>query len=312
MPNLSAKTNESFKTILKHEIKRAKRNKAAYAFIAPYFILFSCFTVLPVLMSIFYSFTDYNMLQTPSWVGFANYIRLAVKDDIFITSIKNTFVFAVIVGPAGYIMSLLVAWFLNELSKPLRAMMVVIFYAPAISGNAYLVWKILFSSDSTGYINGILMRLSFINEPIHWLQNPKYMLGVCIVVSLWMSLGTTFLSFVAGLQGIDRALYEAGAMDGVRNRWQELWYITLPSMRPQLLFGSVMSITSALSVSDVSISLCGYPSVQYGAHTMVTHLLDYGNIRFEMGYASAIATVLFFIMVGTSKLVNRFIRSIGT
>ena len=293
------------------EGKRARRNRAAYVFITPFFLLFIVFTVLPVLMSIFYSFTDYNMLEAPDWVGVSNYVRLAVKDDIFLKAVKNTLIFAVITGPAGYLLSLLVAWFINELPQRLRAVMVVLFYVPSISGNAYLVWKIMFSSDATGYINGLLIRLSLINDPIHWLQDPHYMLGVVIAVSLWMSLGTAFLSFVAGFQGVDRSLYEAGAIDGVRNRWQELWFITLPSMKPQLMFGAVMSITSALAVSDVSINLAGNPSVQSGAHTVVTHLMDYGNIRFEMGYASAIAAVLFLFMVGVNKLVNRFIRTIG-
>ena len=175
-----------------------------------------------------------------------------------------------------------------------------------------MIWKLIFSSDSYGYLNAILMNLGVFSAPVEWLKNPKYILPIVIFVSIWMSLGTSFLSFIAGLQGVDRSLYESGALDGIKNRWQELWYITLPSIRPQMMFAAVLSITGAFAVSDVSINLAGFPSVQYSAHTVVTHLMDYGNTRFEMGYASAIATMLFLVMVITNKLVNIFLKKVGT
>ncbi len=122
--------------------------------------------------------------------------------------------------------------------------------------------------------------MGIIDAPILWLVNPTYMLPICMVVILWMSLGTGFLSFVAGLQGVDRSQYEAGYMDGVKNRWQELWYITLPNMKPMLMFGAVMAITQAFGVCDVTMALCGYPSTDYAARTVVTHLFDYGSSRY--------------------------------
>ena len=220
--------------------------------------------------------------------------------------------FAVITGPISYLACFLFAWIINELSPKIRAIMTLIFYAPSISGNVYLYmadrifWRplrlfewfpdaksALFWSRSNGF------------------QNEKYILTIVIIVQLWLSLGTSFLAFIAGLQTIDKTLVEAGAVDGIKNRWQELWFITLPSMRPQLIFGAVMQITASFAVADISIALAGFPSVNYAAHTIVTHLMDYGTIRFEMGYASAIATVLFLIMVGANKLTQKLLRKVG-
>jgi len=300
--------------------KRAKRVKSygknnarvAYGFLLPYMLIFCTFTVLPVLISIFFSFTYYNILETPQFIGFDNYVRLILHDENFLLALKNTMFFAIITGPAGYLISLLAAWMINELSSKLRAILVLLFYAPSISGNVYMIWKLIFSSDSYGYANSILMSLGLITEPVLWLSDPTYIMGIVILVALWMSLGTSFLSFIAGLQGIDKSQYESGAIDGIKNRWQELWYITLPNLKPQLMFGAVLAITSSFGVYDIAVGMAGFPSVQYAAHTIVAHLVDYGNIRFEMGYASAIATVLFIIMVGCNKLVNVFIKKIGT
>lgn len=291
--------------------KEIKKNKISYLFLAPYAIIFIIFTVLPVITSIILSFTYYNILEPPKWIGFQNYINLLLDDEVFSIAIKNTFLFAAITGPIGYLAALLFAWMINELPPKIRAVMVVIFYAPTISGQAYVIWSTLFSGDAYGYINGILLKLGIIYEPIQWLTDPEYMKGALIVVVLWMSLGTSFLSFIAGLQGIDNTLYEAGYVDGIQNRWQELWYITLPSIKPQLLFGAVMSITSSFAIHEVLVPLVGFPSTDYAAHTVVSHLVDYGNIRFEMGYASAIATLLFIVMVGSNAIIQRLLRKVG-
>ena len=290
----------------------AKRNRGCYLFLAPYAILFFMFFILPIGTSICLSFTYYNMLEPPRFIGFQNYINLVLQDEVFLTAIKNTFVAAVIVGPVGYILSFLFAWFINELPKWLRAVAVVIFYAPSIAGNAYTVFSIIFRGDNYGWFNSILMELGIISEPYLWLTDPRYMMTIVIIVSLWMSMGTGFLSFVAGFQGIDRSMYEAGYVDGVRNRWQELYHITLPSMKPMLLFGAVMSITSSFNISDVPRALCGYPSTDYAVRTVVTHLFDYGFSRFEMGYASAIATILFLIMILSKKAIAALLGRVGT
>ncbi len=296
----------------RYTLKEMNRNKVGYVMIAPFMLVFTLFTVAPVVVSMVISFTDFNLLQTPNFVFLDNYIRLFLDDDIFLIAIKNTFVFAAIVGPAGYLMSFMVAWFINELEPKIRAVVTLIFYAPSISGHVYLIWGTLFSGDSYGWVNGFLLNYNLIDEEIQFFEDADYVMPLCIVVALWMSLGTSFLSFIAGLQGVDRSLYEAGAVDGVRNRWQELWYITLPSMRPQLMFGAIMSITSSFGFGGVVDALCGNPSVDYCAWTIMHHLNDYGGARFEVGYSSAIAVVLFAIMMGANALVKKLISKVGS
>ena len=299
-------------TLAQWKWKEAKQNKVAYLMVAPYMILFFMFTVVPVFLSIFMSFTDFNMLEIPSWVGVKNYVSLFFDDDIFLIAIKNTFIFAVIVGPSSYLMSFLVAWFINELPPKIRAAVTLVFYAPSISGQVYLIWGTLFSADAYGWANAWLMELGIITEEIAWFQTEAYVMPLCIVVSLWTSLGTSFLAFIAGLQGIDRSLFEAGAVDGVKNRWQELYYITLPSMKPQLMFGAIMSITGSFGFGGIVSELAGFPSVNYCAHTIMHHLEDYGGQRYEIGYSSAIAVVLFLIMIGANMVVNKIIAKLGT
>ncbi len=283
-----------------------------YYLVAPYTILFIIFTVIPVLMSLYFSFTYFNLLEPPTFIGWENYMRLFVDDKVFIIAIRNTAILAVITGPLSYLMAFLFAWLINELRPLARSIMTLIFYAPSISGNVYLVWKLIFSSDMYGYANSILLNFNLIDEPITWLQDADYIIWILIIVQLWMSLGVSFLSFIAGLQSVNRELYEAGAIDGIKNRWQELWYITLPQMKSQLLFGAVMQITSALSVAEVSTQIAGFPSIEYAGHTIITHLNDYGSIRMEMGYASAIATILFIIMILCNLLIRKVIRRVGS
>lgn len=288
-----------------------KRSKTSYLFVAPYMILFFCFTALPVIIAMYLSFTSFNIIEPPKFVGIANYIRLFLNDDIFMDAIGNTFVMAVIIGPVGYLICLFLAWMINELPRTLRTILTLIFYAPSISGNVYFIFQYLFSNDSQGFVNALLIKYGIIQAPILWFQDEKYMMTLVVGIAIWTSVGTTFLSFIAGLQGIPAHLYEAGAIDGIRNRWQELWYVTLPSMKPQLMFGAVMSITGAFGVGGIITALCGLPSTNYAVHTIFNHLEDYGGVRFEMGYASAIATVLFLIMIGSNKLIQKVIAKVG-
>lgn len=286
-------------------------NRTLYLMMLPYVVLFTLFTVIPVLMSFALSFTAYNVLEAPKFVGWENYLALFLDDEIFITAIKNTLILAIITGPLGYALSFIFAWLINELPGKLRAIVTLAFYAPSLAGNAILIWTIIFSSDIYGYANAFLLEWGFITEPQTWLTNTKYILPIVIMVQLWMSLGVNFLALIAGLKGVDKTLYEAGAVDGIRNRWQELWYITLPSMKPQLIFSAVIQISSTLGIGAITTSLAGFPSVNYAAHTIVNHLSDYGNIRFEMGYASAIATLLFLASIGLNKLIRKIIGRVG-
>jgi len=291
--------------------KEVKKNKHNYVLMAPYVILFMTFTVIPVFMSLGISFTYFNLLEPPRFIGLDNYMKLALEDEVFIIAMKNTLILAVVTGPISYLLAFVFAWLINELGPKLRAFMTLIFYAPSISGNAFLMWLLIFSGDIHGYLNAFLIRFGITDNPILWLKNPEYMMFVIIIVQLWLSLGVSFLAFIAGLQSVDKTLYEAGAIDGIKNRWQELWFITLPSMKPQLLFGAVMQITTSLAIAEVSMQLVGFPSVQYAGHTIVTHLIDYGSTRFDLGYASAIATILFLIMMTANLVVRAILRKVG-
>lgn len=295
---------------LKTKLREAGKNKTLYLFMLPFLVLFVIFTVMPVITAIYYSFTYFNVLEPPKFIFWDNYVRMFVADDLFMTALKNTLLFAAILGPVGYILSFFFAWLINEFSPKIRAVITLIYYAPSLA-NIYVVWKLIFDSSSYGLLNGILLDLGIIYTNVQWLADVNYIVGCVIVVLLWSSLGVSFLTFTAGLQNVDRSLYEAGAIDGVRNRWQELWYITLPYMRPQLLFGAIMSITTAFSVGDQITALAGYPTQDYVAHTMVLHMQDYGGTRMEMGYACAVATLLFLLMVVSNKLVQKLLHKVG-
>ncbi|HJD24500.1 MAG TPA: sugar ABC transporter permease [Firmicutes bacterium] len=284
--------------------------RASYVLMAPFLLLFLVFVVIPVIASVALSFTSFNMLQMPQFVGVDNYIRMFLEDDIFITALENTLVFAVITGPLGYILSFVVAWLINELNRGIRWLLTLVMYIPTLAGNVYYIWTYMFSNDSKGLVNSALINIGIINDPIQWLTDSTYSFYVVLIVIVWLSLGAGFLSFVAGLQSLDRSYFEAAAIDGVRNRFQELWYVTLPQMVPQLLFGAVMSISSAFAVGYQSASITGFPSSNYSTHTLLLHMLDYGTIRFEMGYASAIAVVLFAIMLLSWAIIRKALRKL--
>ena len=283
----------------------------SYAYLLPFLLIFFTFTVVPVVVSIGLSFTDYNILEPPRFIFLQNYLKLFLSDDEFLIAVKNTLIIAVITGPVGYILSLLFAWSINELRPMLRAIMVLVFYAPSISGGVYMIWTIMFSGDAYGYMNALLLYTGVIDTPIQWLTDPSYDMFTVIVVVLWGSMGTGFLSFVAGFQSLNRSYYEAGAIDGIRNRWQELWYITLPQMLPQLLIGAVLTISGSFAIGAQCSALTGFPSTDYSTHTLVLHIQDYGLLRLEMGYACTVAVVLFIIMVTVWIAIDKAIRALG-
>ncbi|MBQ5634126.1 MAG: sugar ABC transporter permease [Clostridia bacterium] len=288
-----------------------KRYKVGYFMIIPFMVLFFVFTIIPVAASLFVGFTDYNMLEVPNWVGLDNYITLFLDDDLFITALKNTVIFAVLTGPTSFILSFVVAWFINELSPKTRSIVTLIFYAPSISGGAFTIFQYIFASDSYGLVNGWLLKFGFIDSPILFFTDVNYIVPLCVAISLWMSLGTSFLSFVAGLQGIDRAQFEAAAVDGITNRWQELWFVTLPNMKPQLMFGSVMAITGSFGYGAMVTALAGNPSTDYVAYTISHHIEEYGGARMEIGYSSAISFVLFLIMISANMFVAKLLSKVG-
>lgn len=286
-----------------------KAHASSYLFLTPFMAFFLLFTVVPVLAAILLSFTDFNTISFPSLVGLENYERMLLDDPVFLISLKNTLLFAVVTGPVSYILCVLLAWLVNEMPHGVKVVLTVIFYAPSLTVNATLIWTLIFSGDAYGFVNSALLKLGLIQDPILWLTDPRFNMGVIILVQLWLSLGTGFLSFIAGFQTIDRSIYEAGAIEGIRNRFHEFWYLTLPSIRPQLMFGAVMQIAASFSISSVPIALTGFPSTNYSTSTIVTHILDSGTTKMEMGYASAMAVMLFASMIIVRNLVSMVIKS---
>jgi len=284
------------------------KNIPYYVMLAPFLVLFTMFMLIPVLSSIVISLTDFNMVQKPNFVGINNYLHLFLDDEVFVKAIQNTLVFAVITGPVGFLLSFVVAWLVNELGRHTRSFITLIMYAPSLTANVFIIWVFIFSGDAKGFINNMLIKIGFIRDPIPWLSGSQYSFSAVVIVIIWLSLGAGFLSLVAGLQSLDRAYFEAGAIDGISNRWQELYYITLPQMGPQLLFSAIMSISGSFAVGNVPMALTGFPSTNYSTHTLLLHMQDYATNRFEMGYASAIAVVLFIIMVITWYAIDRALR----
>lgn len=277
----------------------------------PFLILFFIVTVLPILVSMVLGFFNYDVMKGATWCGFDNYIFMFFKDDVFWTALKNTLLFAVITGPIGFFLSFLLAWFVNEFGPKTRSILSFLFYSPALMGNAYFIWQVLFSGDSHGYINSLLLSLGVIDSAVQWLKTPEYVLPIIMIVQLWMSMGVSFLANIAGLQNVNEELYEAGAIDGIKNRWHELWYITLPYMKNILLFSAVMQISSSFSVGQICMTLAGFPSINYAAETMVTHIMDVGTMQYEMGLACAMSFILFVLMLSSRLLIGKILKGVG-
>ncbi len=280
-------------------------------FSAPFIILFTVFTVIPVLMAVCLSFTKYDVLNPPVFVGIKNYLQLFLEDDVFLTALKNTVFYAVIFAPISMLANMGVAWVINDYHPAVRTVLICVFYAPSLTGGMAAIWALLFSGDAYGIVNRFLMNLGLITSPQQWLSNPSYMFAILLIVSVWQSLGTGFLAFVAAFRSLDVSMYEAAAIDGIRNRFQELWYITLPALEPQFAFTAVTSITAAFGVGTLSTQLFGNPSTNYAAHTLVLHMQDYATARMEMGVACVLAVLLFVLTVGANNLFKKFIRRVG-
>ncbi len=286
-------------------------NAVHYIMISPFLILFFLFTVLPVISSFGLSFFSYDMISLPKFSGVTNYLRMFNGDEVFPKAVVNTLKFAVVTGPLSYLLAYLLAWFINDFNPVVRTVLTFIFYAPAMIGNATFIWQTMFSSDSYGYANSFLISLGIITEPISWFKNEAYNFTILIIVQLWTSMGISFLADIAGLQNVNPELYEAGALDGIKNRWYELWYITLPSMKSILLFGAVMQIQATFSIGAVITALAGYPSVNNSVDTVVSHLLDVGTVRYEMGYAASISTALFLMMLFARYIIGKILNLLG-
>lgn len=288
---------------------RVQRNIIGYCFLLPFLALFLLFIVIPVIWGFFISFTSYDLMTDMKWVGFQNYITLLTDDDLFITALKNTLKFALISGPIGFFASFFFAWVIDQLGY--KTLFAMAFYIPSIMSSlaVSVVWLSLFSSNRTGLVNHFLLKTGLIENAISWTIDPKYVMPLIIFISVWMSLGTGFLTNLAGLSTIDRRIYEAGRIDGIQNRFEELIYLTLPQLKPQLYFNGIMAIVNSLNVYDLVTQIAGSESADNCALTLTQHMYDYGFIRFELGYASAISVVLMVISLILGQIVRKLFSS---
>ena len=301
----------NFKSRLGRTWREIWLNRSAYILMAPFMVIFFTFTVLPVIMTIILSFTQYNILEEPVFVGFQNYRELFVNDDEFAIALRNTIVFALITGPVGYFLSFFAAWIINEFRPVIRGILTFIFYVPTISGTVYTIWSIIFSGDMYGYVNSFLLKLGIIDNPIEWFSTDQFILPLIIIVQLWMSMGSGFLVMRAGTASVDQQYYEAAALDGVKNRFQEVIYVTIPMMAPHLVTAAVLQITGMFANVGASIALAGFPSTNYAGHLIMTHLMDYSSYRVERGYASTISVVLFVLMISINSLAMKGLKKVG-
>jgi multiple sugar transport system permease protein len=286
---------------------------SAYAFISMYALLFIVFIVVPVVVAILLSFTFFDTIQIPKFTGLRNYVVLLTQDDIFIRYVlPNTIKFAVIVGPGGYAMAFLLAWILAQLPRIPRTILALILYSPSMTAGVAMgtVWMTLFNGDQNGYLNSVLLNMNAIQEPNQWLQSPQYLMTIMIIVTLWGSMGVGFLAMLAGILEINPELYEAGSIDGISNRFQEIINITIPSMKPQMLFGAVMAIVGTFQAGAIGVTLSGgNPTPQYAGQLIVNHIEDFGFLRYEMGYAAAVSVVLLLMVYVFARLANRLFGS---
>ncbi len=291
----------------RNKISRRENNWHGWLFVGPYAVIFTIFILVPVVLAVFLSFTNFNAIEMPDWVGFLNYITLLTNDDVFMKYVlPNTVVYAVIVGIGGYILSFILAWALCNLSSVPRTICALILYSPSMTTGVAMtvLWKVIFSGDQSGLLNSWLMELGIITEPIIWLTSADYVLPIVIIIGLWSSMGIGFLSMIAGILNTDETLYEASSIDGISNRFQEMIYITIPQMKPQMLFAAVMAIVGAFQNGVISSMLVGNPSPGYASQLIVNHIEDYGFLRYEMGYAAAVSVVLLLIVQLFSKGAN--------
>ncbi|WP_245376227.1 carbohydrate ABC transporter permease [Paenibacillus eucommiae] len=284
-------------------------SRLSYLFIAPFLLCFVAFILVPVVLAILLSFTYYNALEPPRWIGWQNYLYLLSQDLIFLKhALPNTFKFALLVGPGGFVASFMLAWLISQLPTYTRTWYALAVYTPSLTAGIAMavVWLPLLTGDRIGYLNSFLLQIGIIDSPILWVTDRTYLMGSMVAVTLWSSMGVGFLAQLAGILNVNPEQYEAGRLDGIHSRLQEIWYITIPSMKPQLLFSAVMAIVGTFKAGQIGQELSGsFPTPQYAGHVLISHIDDYGGIRFEMGYASAISVFLLLIMYGTNKFSRR-------
>ena len=278
----------------------------------PFIVLFLLFIIIPTVVAFVLSFTDFNSIQSPNWVGAENYINILTNDDVFAGhALPNTIKFAIIVGVFGYILSFVLAWILAQVPRVPRTIMAAMLYLPSMTGPTMMqnVWQIIFAGDKVGYLNALLLKLDIIQTPIIWLSDSNYIMTIMIVVSLWSCMGIGFLSMLAGILNVNRELYEAAHIDGVSNRLQEVIYVTIPAIKPHMMFGAIMSLVIAFQNANIGGLLSGAnPTPGYGGQLLITHADEHAFVRYEMGYSAAISVIVLIIIWVISQLSKKVFK----
>ncbi len=316
-PALNGAPQKPMKTVKRAKSKIGGRRGGITTalLLLPYLLSFLIFIVLPVFLAIILSFTDFNSINAPSFNGFANYIRLLTDDEVFMQKVlPNTLLFSIVAGPVGYILSFLFAWLLAQVPRLPRTVLSLCIYAPSLTAGVAMqvVWCAIFSGDPNGYLNAVLIKTGVINEAVQWLQSGEYLMPIMILVTIWSSMGLGFLSMLSGILNIDPQLYEAAYIDGMKNRFQEIVHVTIPSIKPQMLFGAVMAVVNTFQAGAIGVELSGSnPTPNYNGQLIINHIQDYGYIRYEMGYAAAISVVLLLFIYMVSKVIGKLLSSKG-
>ena len=285
--------------------QRWKERLTPYAFIAPFFVGFLVFQLLPIAFSVYLSFTEWNGMGAIEFQGLRNF-TLMFQDAKFWNALKVTFiitVFCTIVGTAG---ATLLAVLLEYVDDRLASILRVIFFLPAVTSVVVIgyIWKQLYSADY-GFFNTVLMQFGL--PPQQWLTDPKLALPALLVMLIWAGLGWDALIITAGLRSIPEEVYDAGKVDGT-TEWTQFWYLTLPLLQPTLLFVLVTGVIFLWGIfAQPSILTGGGPLRQ--TQTVAMYLYDVGFRYHKFGYASAIAMILSLIMFVSSYLNFRFVRS---
>lgn len=285
---------------------RIRSRLTPYLFLAPALIFMSVFTLYPLLAVGYYSFTEYDILRPPVPVGLANYQRL-LNDGVFWLSLRNSFIY-LMVTPVIIALAIGLAIALNR-TLPGISVFRALYYIPVITGSVAIgiAWQFLFNG-SGGPINGLLLWLGVIDKPIVFLTEPIYILPIAMLMTIWMGVGYYMVVFLAALQNIPEDLYDAARIDGC-NHWQKHWYVSIPGIRPAIVFVAVISSLSALKVFDeIYVLTNATGGVLNSGSTMVFYLWKQAFRLQNVGYASAIAMVLLVITLSFSIINVRMLE----
>ena len=290
---------------------RLNEAKWSYIFVAPAVLLFFIFVVGPLITSFYWSFTEYDAIHAPKWVGLDNYKNIFFNDPRFWKSIRNTIFYTLGVIPPVVVLSLLLAIAVDQQIR-FKNFFKVIYFIPSVTSVIALsvIWKWLFAGEKYGLINHILIRVGL--QPVDWLMSPVWTLPAIMIMSIWAGLGYNMILFLAGLQTIPKTVYEAADIDGA-NVFDKFWHITLPLLKPFTVFVVIIGFITSFQVFEriyiMTQSEFGIGGVLDSALTVVAYLYDMGFRKFKMGYASALGYIIF-VVVFTITIINiKFVKS---